>query len=274
MRHVRLAVVVDDARSRRRARRPASSRPRPSEFGIDPMASSAWRPGRRPPVVAADRDPVGVRRRCPRPGRPCSSRTPRSRKSSSSAAATSGSFCGSTCWRLTISVTCAAERREHVHELDAGDARADHDQVLGQLRRRVGVAGGEHPLAVDRRPVGDARPAAGATARSRRPRARADPSAVSTTTSCGPFSRAGAVQRCCTPWLSSRPTTECRSSLLDAVDPGRAARRSRARPDLGEAHALGLVDHATARRRWRSSPSTGCSPTGGRRRRRCRARPA
>ena len=26
----------------------------------------------------------------------------------------------------------APERREHVHELDAGDAGADHDEVLGQ----------------------------------------------------------------------------------------------------------------------------------------------
>ena len=51
-----------------------------------------------------------------------------------------------------------------MHELHAGDAGADHDEVLGQLGRRVGVAGGEHPVAVDRRPVGDARPAAGATA--------------------------------------------------------------------------------------------------------------
>ena len=38
---------------------------------------------------------------------PLSSLTPRSRKSSSSTAATSGSFCGSTCWRLTTSVTLA-----------------------------------------------------------------------------------------------------------------------------------------------------------------------
>ena len=36
---------------------------------------------------------------------PLNSRTPRDKKSSSSAAATSGSFCGSTCWRLTMNVT-------------------------------------------------------------------------------------------------------------------------------------------------------------------------
>ena len=47
-------------------------------------------------------------------------------------------------------------------ELHAGDARPDHDRVLGDLRRRVGVAGGEHPLAVDGDEVGDAGPGAGA----------------------------------------------------------------------------------------------------------------
>ena len=49
-------------------------------------------------------------------------------------------------------------------ELDAGDARADDDEVLGQLGRRVRVAGGEDALAVDGRPVGDAGPAAGGRA--------------------------------------------------------------------------------------------------------------
>ena len=48
-----------------------------------------------------------------------------------------------------------------MHELDTGDARADHDEVLGDLRRRVGVPGREDAAAVDRRPVGDARAAAG-----------------------------------------------------------------------------------------------------------------
>ncbi len=56
----------------------------------------------------------------------------------------------------------AAERPEHVHELHAGDARPDDHEVRGQLGRGVGVAGGEHALAVDVRPVGDAGPAAGA----------------------------------------------------------------------------------------------------------------
>ena len=56
----------------------------------------------------------------------------------------------------------AAKRREHVDELHAGDAGADHDQVVGHLSGRVGVAGGEDALAVDGGPVGDAGPAAGA----------------------------------------------------------------------------------------------------------------
>ena len=34
-----------------------------------------------------------------------------------------------------------AERREHVDELDAGHARADDDQVLGQSGRRVALRG-------------------------------------------------------------------------------------------------------------------------------------
>ena len=55
----------------------------------------------------------------------------------------------------------AAERAEHVRELDAGHARADHAQVTRDLRRRIRLAGGEHALAVERRPVGDPRPGAG-----------------------------------------------------------------------------------------------------------------
>ena len=54
-----------------------------------------------------------------------------------------------------------AERAEHVHELDPGHARADDDEVIGYLRRRVGLARGEHPLAVDGRPFGNPRVRAG-----------------------------------------------------------------------------------------------------------------
>ena len=55
----------------------------------------------------------------------------------------------------------AAEAREHVHELHPGDAGADHDEVLGELGRRVGLARREDALAVRLGEVGDAGPAAG-----------------------------------------------------------------------------------------------------------------
>ena len=54
-----------------------------------------------------------------------------------------------------------AERVEEVRELHAGDAGTDHDRVLGDLGRRVRVAGGEHALAVDGDEVGDAGARAG-----------------------------------------------------------------------------------------------------------------
>src|SRR5690606_27078487 len=49
------------------------------------------------------------------------------------------------------------ERLEYVDELDTGDARPDHDDVLWYLRQVVGVAGGENPLPIDRRPRGHPR---------------------------------------------------------------------------------------------------------------------
>ena len=55
----------------------------------------------------------------------------------------------------------AAERREHVDELDAGDAGADHDEVLGPDLGRVGLTGREDALAVDGGPLRDAGAAAG-----------------------------------------------------------------------------------------------------------------
>ena len=55
----------------------------------------------------------------------------------------------------------AAERGEHVHELDAGDARADDHEVLGPGGRGVGLAGRQHAVAVDGGPVGQAGTAAG-----------------------------------------------------------------------------------------------------------------
>jgi hypothetical protein len=51
------------------------------------------------------------------------------------------------------------EGREQVDELHPRHARTHHHDVLRQLRRRVGVAGRQHPLAVGLGPLGDAGPA-------------------------------------------------------------------------------------------------------------------
>ncbi len=53
------------------------------------------------------------------------------------------------------------ERAEHVRELHAGHTRSDHDEMVGDLGRRVRLAGRQDPFAVDRREVGDARPRPG-----------------------------------------------------------------------------------------------------------------
>ena len=83
---------------------PAASRPSPSEFGIDPIANSAWDPSATRPSSQRTTTPDSVVS-SPTARAPFRSLTPRRRKSSSSTAATSGSFCGSTCWRDTTSVT-------------------------------------------------------------------------------------------------------------------------------------------------------------------------
>ena len=53
-----------------------------------------------------------------------------------------------------------AHRAEHVHELDAGHARSDDDEMLRQLGRRIRLAGRQHPLAVGLAPRRDTGPAA------------------------------------------------------------------------------------------------------------------
>ena len=63
-----------------------------------------------------------------------------------------------------------AERAEHVRELDAGHARADHDEVLGDLGRRVRLARREDALAVDRASTRARGAATRSRAGSRRPR--------------------------------------------------------------------------------------------------------
>ena len=223
------------------------------------MASRAWLPGAaRPssqrtttpssaPSIATARAPL---RRC----------TPRLRSSSSSAAATSGSFWGSTWWRDTISVTWLPNEREHVDELHAGHARPDHDEVLRPGRGRIGVASGQHPLAVDVGPVGETGTAARAQqhrvgvelhARRRRcrpPRSGARP-AARVPARCGrPGCRAAAA------WP--------RSSLpLDGLDARAEGVRLDRRRRGGEAHLGVTARPRPGRRRWRSWPWTGCSPS-------------
>ena len=150
---VRDAVVVDRdvaplVESRRRLPRARAGR--------------CWGPSRSPArhgsTARSDRRRIGRSRRPSSSSRsidsaraPLSSLTPRWRKSSSSTPATSGSLPGSTCWRLTTRVTCGAERREHVDELDAGDTRADHRDALREHLGRVAIAGRQDPVAVGRR---------------------------------------------------------------------------------------------------------------------------
>ncbi len=112
------------------------------------------------PVVALDDHAVVLDRHTGRRA-PLYRTTPVLRKSASRAAATSGSLPGSTCWRLTMRLTFAPERPEHVDELDAGHPRADHDQVLGHLGRRIGLPGDQDPPAIHLRPVRHPRAAAG-----------------------------------------------------------------------------------------------------------------
>ena len=148
----------------------------------------------------------------------------------------------------------------------------DHHQVLGHRRRRIGVACGQHPIAVGLRPVGDARPAAGGDHDRVGLEGAARPSSVSATTVWS-STRRPVPRTSSTPWLSSswRPERS-RRSMID-VDPcPQRDQVDRRRLGDAEAHPVGAVDLRRARRRWRSSPSTARSPTDSRRRRRCHAR--
>ena len=85
---------------------------------------------------------------------PLSSVTPWRMNSSSSAAATSGSLSGSTCWRETSSVTFEPRASNMCVNSTPVTPGADHHHVLRQLGRRVRLAGREHPLAVHGRELG------------------------------------------------------------------------------------------------------------------------
>ena len=104
VRHRRLAVVVDDD--------VAAVLVDPGGVEAEPLGVRHRADGQQRVAALAT---AGRRRSAPSPPSSSTSmpdgpgaldrRTPRRRKSSSRAAATSGSFCGRTCWRLTISVT-------------------------------------------------------------------------------------------------------------------------------------------------------------------------
>ena len=117
---------------------------------------------------------------------PFSRLTPRFRKSSSSTAATSGSLLGSTCWRLTTSVTLAPNDENMWTNSTPVTPEPTTVMLSGKILRRVAVAGGEDALAVGLAPVGDARPRAGGDEdRRRRAIGSTRRSAVVTSTSCG-----------------------------------------------------------------------------------------
>ena len=196
---------------------------------------------------------------------PLRSRTPRRSSSSSRAAATSESFWGSTCWRDTIRVTSLPSELNMWTNSTPGDARADDDEVLGPDRRRVGVARGQHPLAVDLGPVGDPRPAAGGQEDDVGLELHG-PSAVSATTWWGPASRPR-PRMMRTPWLSSSCRVPCSSLRSMASMRARRASGSTVACGRGEAHLRATGRRRPGHRRWRSWPWTGCSPRGGRRRR-------
>ena len=234
---VRLAVVVD--RDVAAAVDLDAGGVEAEALGVGDRADGQQRVGAldRPPVVAAHHDAVvdaldargpGALQQRARPGRGSRPRAPRRPR---------GPWSGSTCWRLTISVTLDAERREHVDELDAGDARADHDEVLGQHRRRVGVAGGEDALAVGLGPVGDAGPGAGRRPARRRPASSSIARRRSRRrTSCGPVEAGGARRSCARPGCASSPRPTARSSR-PAMPSMRSCRLVEV--DLGVASARG-----------------------------------
>ena len=185
-------------------------------FGTDPIASTAWlerttRPSSQRITTSSPSRSIDSARA------PLSSLTPRLRKSSSSTAATSGSLPGSTCWRLTTSVTF--EPNDENMWTNSTPVTPDPITVTlgGDHLRRVAVARGED---ADRRRAGTSRGCA-AVIRWRSGRRR---------TRCPRRRRRRRPARCCglvkraepltirTPWLSSSPTMLfCRCALIPSI---------------------------------------------------------
>ena len=140
---------------------PATSRPRSSLLGIEPTASSTCEPSTTRPSSQRTRTMVAVALDRARAGAleqrdaACEERLLEHRGNL-------GVLDRQHLLAGHEQRDLGAERVEEVGELHAGDARADHDRVLGDLRRRVRVAGGEDALVVDGDEVGDARARAGA----------------------------------------------------------------------------------------------------------------
>ena len=88
---------------------------------------------------------------------PITSLTPRRMNSSSSTAATSGSLPGSTCWRLTTSVTSAPNDENMWTNSTPVTPDPTTVTLFGEHLGRVAVAGGQDAVAVGFTPVGDPR---------------------------------------------------------------------------------------------------------------------
>ena len=113
----------------------------------------------------------------------------------------------------------APERAEHVDELHAGDARSRSPRGgSGHSRRRVGVAGREHPLAVDLGPLGEPGrlPVASSTASAS---TSTSPSAVSATHRVRPREAARAPEDA-DALAVEEPAHAVLELLLDGLDAG------------------------------------------------------
>ncbi len=163
------------------------------------------------------------------------------------------------------------ERVEHVGELHPGDPRPDDHDVRRDLGRWVRLTGREHALAVDRREVGYPRPGAGG-----------DDDVVGFELLDAGRGLDRDLVRALEPGRSrgsaARPATRAGGGSTGAAGLDRLhplAERLDVEGALGlQAHGVRAASARTARRRSRSSPSTGCSPRGVPHRRRCRARRA
>ena len=186
---------------------------------------------------------------------------PRRLNTCSRTSAASASSPGSTRSRLLTSVDVDAQRLVGAGELGAGDAGADHHQVLGPLVERVHLLPGQDPLAVGLRGRQRARRGAGRDQHGvGLERLLAVRRGVATTR-CGPVEPAGATHD--PDAVAGQPALDVRRTArapgpAPAVDPGEVdgdRRAARTRPkhdaqlggDLEAGHHLGGGDQRLAR---------------------------